>query len=589
MFKLYVCFFTLLFMGEIYANNLTLSLSENLPEYVEDNIKAYLGELPSDDLSRISYIYSAKNNAIKALKALGYYQSIVETKLHKNEDTDEEGKVTPWKLDLTITLNNPTLINSINIEITGEANNDLMFNALTSKPPIKKDDNLHHGHYQKIKSDILSLGLQRGYFDGYFEVAKISITPENLANISLIYVSGSRYKFGKVHYINNTVDHEFINNLVPFTPGDNYQVSKLQQFQNKLEQTQYFSNILIVPNKDDDAAKIKKTVPIQVTLEQAKKHYFDIGLGYATDTDFRVSAGWKTPLINKYGHRQETLIKYSKINPTGRFNYSIPVNGSLNDTIQLKLLLENDEYGDISSNYWSSRLSKIKTNDTSNSEYYIRFLHEEWDINAIDDTADYFLLGYSWSNTRRKGTLIDPSNGLSQFYNIEATHTDISSETSFVKLHAHWRYIKTLKPKHRLVTRAEIGYTLLDSSNIEELSPSLRFFAGGDQSIRGFAYQSIGPTRTQINVGESDTELVVGGSRLAVASIEYQYYFTPKIRGAIFADIGSSFDKGFQKSYSIGPGIHYISPIGAIKLDVGYSLSKDAPSWRLHLNLGAEL
>ncbi|XPF95813.1 autotransporter assembly complex protein TamA [Colwellia sp. RE-S-Sl-9] len=583
MLKLYVCFFTLLFVGKIFASNIALSLPENLPDEVKSNIKAYLGELPDNPQSRVSFIYSAKNNTIKALQALGYYRSVVSTNLIKSEDD------TPWKLALTIQLKEVTLVNSINVNISGEAQNDKMFNSLTSNLAIKPQDRLHHGNYQKIKSEIIALALQRGYFDGYFETAKIAITPENTADISLTYKSGKRYKFGKIEFINNTIDQNFINKLVPFTYGDDYQVSTLQQFQNNLEKTQYFSNIVIVPNQDDPSAAKDKFVPIQVTLKEAKKHYFDIGLGYATDTDFRISGGWRTPLVNKYGHRQETQIKYSKINPTGRFIYSIPINGSLNDTIQFKLLLENNEYGDVDSNYWSSRISKIKVSDTVNSEYYVRFLHEEWDIDTLDDMADYFLLGYSWSNTHRDGSLIDPSDGFSQYYNIEGTHTEISSETSFLKFYAHWRYIKTIKPKHRIVTRAEIGYTLLDSSNAEELSPSLRFFAGGDQSIRGFAYQSIGPTRRQVNSDQSSEDLVVGGNRLAVASIEYQYYFTPTIRGAIFADIGSSFDTGFQKKYSVGPGIHYISPIGAIKLDVGYSLSEDNPSWRLHLNLGAEL
>ncbi|WP_076418857.1 autotransporter assembly complex family protein [Colwellia sp. UCD-KL20] len=582
MLKLYVCFFTLLFVGKIFASNINLSLPENLPDEVENNIKAYLGELPDNPQSRVSFIYSAKNNTIKALQALGYYRAVVNTNLTKSEDD------TPWKLAFTIQLKEVTLVNSIQVNIIGEAQNDKIFNSLTSNLAIKPQDRLHHGNYQKIKSEIITLALQRGYFDGFFETAQIAITPENTADISLTYKSGKRYKFGKIEFINNTVDQNFINKLVPFTYGDDYQVSILQQFQNNLEKTQYFSNIVIVPNQDDPSAAKDKLVPIQVTLKEAKKHYFDIGLGYATDTEFRISGGWRTPLVNKYGHRQETQIKYSKINPTGRFIYSIPIDGSLNNTIQFKLLLENNEYGDVDSNYWSSRISKIKVSDTVNSEYYIRFLHEEWDIDTVDDMADYFLLGYSWSNTRRDGSLIDPSDGFSQYYNIEATHTDISSETSFLKFYAHWRYIKTIKPKHRIVTRAEIGYTLLDSSNAEELSPSLRFFAGGDQSIRGFAYQSIGPTRQQIN-SEPGEDLVVGGNRLAVASIEYQYYFTPTIRGAIFADVGSSFDTGFQKKYSVGPGIHYISPIGAIKLDVGYSLSEENPSWRLHLNLGAEL
>ncbi|WP_441002649.1 autotransporter assembly complex protein TamA [Pseudocolwellia agarivorans] len=584
MIRLYVCFFTLLFMGKVFANNLILSLPDNLPDVVTKNIKAYLGELPDNKLSRISFAYSAKNNTVKAIQALGYYRAVVDVKVIKKDNEED-----PWDLIIKVKLNEVSLVKSIKVEIVGDAQDDPMFKALTAKLPIKPKDSLHHGNYEQIKSDILSLGLQRGYFDGYLDTSEIAITPDYFANIRIKYVSGTRYTFGKISFINNTIDDDFITKLIPFKEGDSYQVSKLQKFQNNLENTQYFSNIVIVPNKTGEAALETKSVPIQVTLQKAKKHYFDIGFGYATDTDFRISGGWKTPLINKYGHRQETQIKYSKINPTGRFNYSIPMNGSLNDTLQLRLLLENDEYGDIESDYWSSKVSRIKSSETSNAEFYLRYLHEEWDIYSIEDIADYFIIGYSWSNTSREGSLIDPSDGFSQYYNIEGTHTDISSEASFLKFHSHWRYIKTLAPKHRLVSRVELGYTYLSTSNAEELSPSLRFFAGGDQSIRGFSYQSIGPTRIQTNDDGTQEELVVGGNRLVVASIEYQYYFTPKIRGALFADIGSSFDTGFQKSYSVGPGIHYISPIGAIKLDLGYSLSEDSPSWRIHLNLGAEL
>jgi len=69
MIRLSVCIFTLLFMGKVFANNLTLSLPENLPDLVTKNIKAYLGDLPEDKLSRISFAYSAKNNTIKAIQA----------------------------------------------------------------------------------------------------------------------------------------------------------------------------------------------------------------------------------------------------------------------------------------------------------------------------------------------------------------------------------------------------------------------------------------------------------------------------------------------------------------------------------------
>lgn len=578
---------SILVLSNAIAKNVQVNITEGLPDDITSNIKSYLGDLPNSELSRISFLHSAKDNTIKALQALGYYQSHVELNIDKEQKNDI------WKVDLEIVLNPPTKINNIELKIINDASNDDVFTRFLNNMPIKKNDILNHGTYEKLKADLMATGLERGYFDGKFDVAKIAITPENLANISLAYNSGARYTFGDISFINNTVNQNVIDKLIPFESGDNYQLSQLQTLQNNLERTQYFSNIVIVPQKNAELLPNNHVVPIQVSLEKAKRHYFDVGIGYAEDTKFRISAGWKTPLVNKYGHKQETRIKYSPENPIGKFTYSIPINNSLSDVIQFKLLLENDDYGDLTSNYWSSRISKKTTTNNLNTEAYIRFLHEEWELNSLEDTADYFLLGYSWSHTERVGSLIDPIEGFSQFYNIEGTHTAISSKTSFLKFNAHWRNISTLAPRHRLVTRAELGYTYIgdsvDDLNIKDLSPSLRFFTGGDQSIRGFNYQSVGPVQTTI-VENTSNELVVGGTRLIVGSIEYQYYFTDNIRGAIFFDAGSSFNQNkITKNYAVGPGIHYISPIGAIKLDVGYSISEESPSWRIHLNLGAEL
>lgn len=583
MLRLFIIFcLNFIVIGNAVSKNIELTISNNLPDDVVDNIKSYLGELPNTELERISFLHSTESNAIKALQALGYYQSNIDLIIDKEQQDDL------WQVNIDIVLNAPTLINSIKLFINNEASNDNAFNLISSNLPIKKNDTLNHSTYEKIKADILALGLQRGYFDGQFEVAQIAITPNNVADIKLIYNSGSRYTFGDIKFINNTINNNVINKLIPFSTGDNYQLAKLQELQNNLEQTQYFNNIVIVPQKE--SALDTHSTPIQVSLARAKRHYFDVGLGYATDTDYRVSASWKTPLVNKYGHKQETRIKYSKINPTGEFTYSIPINDSLKNLIQFRLLVENDEYGDIESDYWSSKISKKNIFDDLNSEAYVRFLHEEWDINSVSDSADYLLFGYSWSYIRRKGSLIDPSDGFSQFYNIEGTHTGISSEATFIKFNARWKYITTIAPRHRLVTRAELGYAYIDESTVKELSPSLRFFTGGDQSIRGFNYQSIGPSIIESSLSGTNDEIVIGGTRLAVASIEYQYYFTKNIRAAVFFDAGSAFNKEhFNNSYSIGPGIHYISPIGAIKLDLGYSISEESPSWRIHLNLGAEL
>jgi translocation and assembly module TamA len=127
------------------------------------------------------------------------------------------------------------------------------------------------------------------------------------------------------------------------------------------------------------------------------------------------------------------------------------------------------------------------------------------------------------------------------------------------------------------------------SGDRTELAPSLNFFAGGNQSIRGFAYQSIGNEIEFIQENGQKKTLVVGGDRLVTASLEYQYYFTDSWRGALFVDGGDAFDEGeFDLNYGAGFGVHYITAVGAIRVELANSLSDRHPDWYLHLTIGAE-
>ena len=85
-------------------------------------------------------------------------------------------------------------------------------------------------------------------------------------------------------------------------------------------------------------------------------------------------------------------------------------------------------------------------------------------------------------------------------------------------------------------------------------------------------------------------DIVIGGTNMVVASLEYQYYFSNTWRGALFFDAGSVNDNDkLEPVFSVGPGLHYISPIGPIRMALGYSLSEENPSWRIHFSIGAEI
>ncbi|XQW84829.1 autotransporter assembly complex protein TamA [Thalassotalea piscium] len=564
------------------SDMLSVKMTDDLPRLVEKNIDAYLGDLPETESERAAFVFSAKKQTSNALKALGYYQAVVTSSVDK--DLDENF----WTLSLHVLLNQPTLINKVDIRLSGDATEDSAFSALIKATPIVTGDTLHHGLYEQFKTDLISLALERGYFDSRFLESTIAIHKDlKQADIILHFDSATRYQFDDVKFNEFDINPNVLAPLMTFKKGDFYQQSLLQDLQNELDETQYFSSVVVRPDTDGITNNL---LPVAVSLAKNKRHQFNIGLGYATDTKERFSFGWRTPLVNRYGHRQELKLSYSDINPTGHFIYSIPLSHPNNDVLQLQAKLERNDYGGLTSRFHIFQMGRVYLKEDVLRQPYFRYLSEEWHTNGNYDDASYMIPGFTWSDTDHEGPLLDPISGFRQYYNLEGSYQELASETSFLRFNARWKYISLLAPKHRLVARMELGYIIVDDDVEEDLSPSLRFYAGGDQSIRGFAYQSIGP-KVAITTGSNQgEELVIGGTNMVVASLEYQYYFTNKWRGALFVDGGSvnNQDK-LDPVYSVGPGLHYLSPIGPIRFALGYSLSDDDPSWRIHFSIGAEL
>jgi translocation and assembly module TamA len=221
--------------------------------------------------------------------------------------------------------------------------------------------------------------------------------------------------------------------------------------------------------------------------------------------------------------------------------------------------------------------------------YHLRILDEQWDAGPIHDDEHYLLPGLSLSHKWREGPLVNPLRGFSQFYTLEGTSGDLGSNIDMLRVYGHWVYVTSLGERHRLVARTEAGAAFIDEGQRDALAPSLSFFAGGSQSIRGFSYQSIGnETTLELDDGEQ-RDFVLGGNRLLLGSLEYQYRFLPNWRAAVFADAGDAFDEGeFEAHYAAGFGLHYLTPVGAIKFELARSLSEEQPGWEVHINIGAE-
>ena len=120
---------------------------------------------------------------------------------------------------------------------------------------------------------------------------------------------------------------------------------------------------------------------------------------------------------------------------------------------------------------------------------------------------------------KRADDLLFPSRGISVTYALRLAGEGLLSDTSLAEIRAEAKWIRPAGKRARFIARGSLGAMVVD--DFDALPPELRFFAGGDRSIRGFDYQQLGETNA--------TGGVIGGKYLTVASAEYEYYFLPQM------------------------------------------------------------
>ena len=572
--------FILLLMSSAAGAATTLKFSVvGIEGEQKKNVLAYLGAAPESDENRRNFVVSARDKVESALQALGYYQPEIEIDLQRTEPK--------WRLSIVVNAGEPVRVRDINIQILGAAANDDYFTRLTSDTGFSSGDVLHHGRFESFRENVLSLGQRRGYLRGEIAASRIEVQVEaGTADVMLWYESGPRLRFGEIIVDNTLIDSDLFDSMLTFQPGDYFDQVRLQELQSLLQRTNYFSSVIVLPQRK---RSLGDRVPIMVNLQRAKRHSFDVGVGYSTDTEERMSLTWRTPRINRHGHSQQTRLEYSPINPSGRFTYSIPVSDPLTDVVQLWARVEENEFGDIDSRQNELGIKRETKDRNWIYGYSLRELNESWDIAGYSASNDYLLFGGSVSRRTHRGSIVDPEWGFSQLYTVEAAADQVGSDLDLLRFTAALRYVMTPVPRNRLVTRLDLGRVKIANGDRRDLAPSLAFFAGGSQSIRGYAYQSLGDELTVVGPNGETKTAVVGGDRLVIGSLEYQYYFTATWRGALFVDAGDAFDRGeFDAKVGAGFGVHYVTPVGAVRVELANSVSEDDPSWRLVFAIGAE-
>ncbi|WP_045482127.1 autotransporter assembly complex protein TamA [Vibrio owensii] len=537
---------------------------------LEDNVNAYLSSIPEDDYSTsLRFQARLEQSITEALNALGYYHAKISYTITKDND----------ELIVNVKPGEPVRIKEMDVVISGEAEKDEEFTNLINKSRLKEGRILNQGEYDALKSGIRNLALQRGYFNGDFKLSRLEVVPElNEANVRLHYDSGIRYHFGTVEILGSQIWEDRVDSLRPFKTGEPYLVSEVGEYNQNLSNTDWFSSVFVEPDlsKLDDG----RDLPIKVSLAPAAKNQLETGIGYSTDTGVRGTLKWKKPWVSARGHSFDTALSLSKPEQTITAGYKIPLDDVLHEYYQLQFGLKHLDNRDTESLESNLAVERHWITDGGwHKTLYVRHLYENFSQGLQEDGVQFVLPGASFSRTRTRGGNM-PMWGDKQSVTVEYGDPALLSETRVLRLLGRTSWIRGIGQNHRGLFRLEGGANITDE--FEKLSPSLRFFAGGDNNIRGYGYESISP--------KDSSGALTGAKYMVTSTLEYQYRVTGNWWGAVFYDIGDAFNETPVWKSGAGVGIRWASPVGPVSFDFAWGLDTEPdPEFRIHFSLGPEL
>ena len=509
-----------------------------------------------------------------ALQPYGYYNPVIEATLTENEGT--------WTADYNVAPGPPVLYSKIDVQWEGEGASEPVFQRSLTKFREQFTGRLIHEKYEAAKTEFLNLALAQGYPKAHIIKSEILVDMEkNTADVNLHMDTGLLYFFGTVRFKQDFLDQDLLSSYVTIHPGEPYAYDALIAFQQNLLASEYAREVTLDPQFD---AAVGQQVPIDVYMKPILPHKLSFGLGYQTDIGIRGSARWENRLVNRYGHQSDMIIKLAQKERTLMGQYSIPVVRPLTDRWVTTARYDYEETPTSTSDTAQLETAFVRRNleDTMFYKGYILRSYETFTIgHQPGQTTNLLVFGGTYRFSVIEDSLF-PQNGHSLFVDLRGSGEALVSDTSFSRIHAKGRYLLGIGKKIRLDTRMEIGGAWVD--DFTKYPASLRYFAGGDNSVRGYTYQSLGPT--------DDEGIVEGGKQVFTCSFEYDQRVAESWVLAGFVDAGNAYNDTLDKLYvGSGVGFRWLAPFGSLRLDIALPVSEehDLSDIVYHVGFGATL
>ncbi len=539
---------------------------------LKENIEGHIGSLGERDAEALRrYVRSAEAQAQKAAQALGYYHAQISSEVSDGAQP---------RLTLRVNPGEQLRLREVTLRIEGPASQLAAF-RLPRDTQLRSGAPLNHGRYEAAKRSIQNQASRYGFFAGRFTQQRLDIDPAaGIADIELVYDSGPRYQLGAISFTGDApFETQLLQRMVPFAEDSPYDSELIAELYQALRSSGYFETVQVDANPSS-AEQLR--IPVVVQLQVRQPRSMGLGLGFSTDVGPRVRANWTRHWANPQGHSYGAETELSAPRQNLGLWYDIPLDPPLTDKLRIA---GGYQFDDLANSDIDSRLLIFgpewhrKLDSGWQRVISLKWQHEQYDLGDESGSSTLLMPGVSYS-LLRSDNQIDPSHGYRLQFELKGAAEGLLSDTSLVHGNVQLKGLTTLASRHRVLGRVQFGGT--EASGFGNVPPSLRFFAGGDQSVRGYDYQSLSPENRD---GDK-----VGGRYLFAGSLEYQYSIAERWRLASFVDQGNSFnslDIPTLKS-AVGVGVRWVSPLGPLRFDLAHPLD-DQGGVRLHFSMGPEL
>ncbi|WP_085316299.1 autotransporter assembly complex protein TamA [Derxia lacustris] len=554
----------------------TLEAPDELRELLLRHLDLAKGDYDEDGIDRDrldTLIERAERQARGLLTTEGYFSPRLDTRV--------DGEARPWRVTMTVEAGPATRVAEVSISVVGAsepvAQRFYDEHRVAAHWTLREGDRFRQEDWDRSKDALLRAFLVEEFPEARYARTEARIDPATRqARLEVELDAGPPRYFGAAHVTGLTqYPPEIIEIQNRIKPGAPYSQVALLETQSRLQVLPYFRNVTVTA--DLDAADADGRVPVNIAVEEAQTRKFLIGPGFSSNSGARVQAGYSDVNINGAGWRFDSLARIEQREQLARAGITLPD--------------RPDGYRDsITNTFLHSNVSGLELRASS---LLLRHGRDEQALRSIDRA--YTLLyaysiekpsgadrrlnralapGVAWTY-RRIDNLAYPREGVIGNLQLAGGLHNALSDEDFVRGYAKVVGFLPVGERDSLTVRLEGGAVLTATpSNVPEM---LRFRAGGDQSIRGYAYQSIGQT---------EGTATVGARYLAIGGVEATHWLSSEWGVGVFAETGDAFNTaaGFVPHTGVGFGPRWRSPIGPLNFDLAYGVR--AHQVRLHFSLG---